>query len=127
MLKHDFKPDAVVEIETEWTRRRKVSRAAAFVFGPIAVRDIKIATELGGSCLSVLLALFFRTDLTKARTVTLPGRILDEFGIRLDAKLRALKRLEQAGLISVERRPGHAAVIKLSKRRRRRATGSGVA
>jgi DNA-binding MarR family transcriptional regulator len=119
MLKTDFRPDAVEEVETEWSRRRKVSRTASFVFGPIAVRDIKIATKLGGSCLAVLLAIFFRSNVTKARSVTLPGRLLDEFGIDTDAKLRALKRLEQAGLISVERRPGHSAIIKLRAKKRR--------
>jgi hypothetical protein len=121
VLRSEFKPDAVEEVETEWSRRRKARQAEHFVHGPIAVRDLKIATELGGLCSTVLLMIMFRRDVTRSETVTLPGGTLKEFGVKLDAKLRALKRLEEAGLISVERRPGHSAIIKLrSKRRPRR-------
>jgi hypothetical protein len=118
MLKPKFDPVSVVEHETEWSRRRKASRAEAFVFGPIAIRDIQTATKLGGSALAVLLALFFRCGVKKTRTVTLPSALLAEFGINRDAKLRALKHLEQAKLIDVKRRAGHTAVISLCTKKR---------
>jgi hypothetical protein len=119
MLIPEFNPKAVVEVETEWSRRRKASRTGHFVFGPIAVRDIKVATELGGSCLAVLLMIIFRRDVLRSEAVTLPQGALDEFGVNADAKLRALKRLEQAKLIDVERSAGCTAVIKLRAKKRR--------
>jgi hypothetical protein len=122
MLKTDFNPESVTEVETEWSRRRKkVSRAKLYVC-PVAVSDIKIAVELGGSCLAVLLAILFRADTTKRRgpRLTLPTDTIALFGINKSSKQRALKRLEQAKLIEVQRSPGHSPIIKLRTARHAR-------
>ena len=49
-----------------------------------------------------------------AKPGTLPQRLLLDWGIRNDAKAAALKRLEQAGVIKVERPKGYMLKVKLT-------------
>jgi len=72
------------------------------------------------TCVMLLLLIHFRRDVSReGKSVSLPSGFLAEFGIDKSAKQRALKRLEQAKLIDVERRAGHTAVIKLRAKKQR--------
>lgn len=117
----DFRPTGVEEVETEYSRRLKASRAEHYLQSHIWIDDIRDATKLGGSCLALLLLIYFRRDVTREEAVTLPSGLLAEFGIDRSAKRRGLKSLEQVKLIKVKRTAGYTAVIELCKKKRRTA------
>jgi len=121
----DFRPTHVEEVETEYSRRLKTNRAGHYLRCRIRIDDIRDATKLGGSSLALLLLIYFRRDVAREETVTLPSGLLAGFGIDRSAKHRGLKGLEQAKLIKVKRAVGHTAVIELCKRGRRTAGRAG--
>jgi DNA-binding MarR family transcriptional regulator len=75
---------------------------------------ISQASRLGGRALAVFLAVHHQTALTGKRTVTLPKGLLADLGIDKDAKARALRSLETAGLIVAERASGMGVRISLA-------------
>jgi hypothetical protein len=115
-----FDPTEVEEVETEYSRRAKAAKAAHYLGSSIRIADIQDAAKLGGPCLALLLAIYFRRDVTGQERVTLPTSFLAEFGIDRSAKRRGLKLLEQAKLINVKRATGRTAVVELRAKRRRR-------
>lgn len=84
-----------------------------FLKGPIPLEPLAEASRLPGKALAVYIALRHRCDLEGKSTVSLPAALLRSFGVDKDAKTRALRVLEQAGLIQVERTTGRAARITL--------------
>jgi hypothetical protein len=115
-----FKPTSVVEVETEYSKRLKKTRAERFLRGPIRIDDLKVVAKMDRTCVVLLLLIHFRRDVSReGKAVSLPADFLAEFGIDKSAKQRALKRLEQAKLIDVERSAGHTAIIKLRAKKRR--------
>jgi DNA-binding MarR family transcriptional regulator len=101
------------EVETNLTRRSRARRTERFLKGPIALPEIAAASCLPGKALAVLLAIHHQSDLTGKPSVTLPARLLEGLGISRASKARALKLLEQAGLVTVARSKGRAARIQL--------------
>src|SRR5215210_551623 len=91
------------EVETSASRTR-IRRRARFLKGPIPLEHIAQAACLPGKALAVYLAVHHRCDLEGRSSVTLPAALLRDFGIDRDAKARALRHLEQAGLVQVERK-----------------------
>ena len=81
-----------------------------FLFGNIPLEILKRVTALRGPCLPVYLAVWHRTKLARSeRSVTLPNAVaLIQWNVRRDAKIRALKELEAAGLIMIEKAVGRA-------------------
>ena len=75
-----------------------------FLRGPIPLHWLTVACSLPGKSLQVSLAIWFKASLTKNGTVLLGNSLLARFGVQPDAKRRALKALEKAGLIKVVRR-----------------------
>jgi hypothetical protein len=104
---------SVVEIETAALRAARTRQAARFLKGPIPLRDITVASRLPGRALAVFLAVHHRVALTRNPVVALPKRLLAEFGVGKDAKAGALRALETAGLIRVERQAGRQPKIRL--------------
>jgi hypothetical protein len=87
---------------------RKGGRASPirgkFIAGPIDVSWVVQAKRLGATALLVGLALWHLKKLRQADTFTVSNLMLQEWGVQPDAKSRALRALERAGLIRVERR-----------------------
>jgi hypothetical protein len=87
---------------------RKGRRAAPvrgkFIAGPIDVHWVVQAKRLGATPLLVGLALWHLKKLRQADTFTVSNLMLQEWGVQPDAKSRALRALEKAGLVRVERR-----------------------
>ena len=75
-----------------------------FIAGPIDVSWVCQASRLGVKALLVGLALWHIKGLRKADTFIVSNLMLQDWGIQPDAKSRALRELEKAGLIRVERR-----------------------
>ena len=76
---------------------------------------IKKAAELGIQALVVGLLLQVRVVLSGNESVTLPKDFLAKFWISRGVKRRALKRLEEAGLVGVVQEQGHSALITVLK------------
>lgn len=100
-------------IVTESLRRLLEKRHSRFLAGPIPLVDLSVAARMPGQALAVLLLVHHRAKLTREDMVRLPSGLLAEFGIDKDGKARALRRLEAAGLVRVERATGRAARIRL--------------
>ena len=116
-----------VEVETEASRTHARHSQMPFLKGPIPLRPIAIAARLPGKALAVYLILRHRRDLTGEPTTTLPARLLRDFGVDRHSKARALRALEGAGLVMVERTDGCTARVSVlnepSAGLRRRRTG----
>ena len=68
----------------------------------------------GRAALVMAIHIYRRTYVCHNLTVTLPSGGLAELGIDRQRKREALDRLQAAGLISVERDPGHTARVTLT-------------
>ena len=75
-----------------------------FVAGPIDVSWVCKASRLGVKALLVGLALWHLKGLRRDNSFLVSNLMLQEWGIQPDAKARALRKLEKAKLITVERR-----------------------
>ena len=75
-----------------------------FIAGPVDVSWVRQASHLGVKALLVGLALWHIKGLRKSYTFIVSNLMLQDWGIRPDAKRRALRALENARLIKVERR-----------------------
>ncbi len=77
-----------------------------FLKGPVPWWWIEKAARLPGSALVVGLALWRLAGALKSSTVRLANSETEALGVGRSAKSRALRVLEEASLITVERRPG---------------------
>jgi hypothetical protein len=75
-----------------------------FIAGPVDVAWVCQASHLGVKALLVGLALWHIRGLRRADTFTVSNLMVQNWGIQPDAKRRALRALEKAGLIKIERR-----------------------
>lgn len=74
-----------------------------YLRGPIPLRWLEIAANLPGRSLHVANAIWYRAGLESNGTIRLGNAVLNKFGVKPDAKRRALNALEGAGLIKVQR------------------------
>jgi DNA-binding MarR family transcriptional regulator len=105
-----------VEVGSAATRQARNRRTSRFLKGPIPWEQIATAAQLGGQCLAVYVAVHHRTALTGQMPTTLPRALLQQLGVSKDAKARALRQLERAGLIGVRRAKGRTARVSLIDR-----------
>jgi DNA-binding MarR family transcriptional regulator len=75
-----------------------------FIAGPIDVSWVCQASRHGVTALLVGLALWHLKGLRRSHSFELSNLMVREWGIQPDAKARALRKLEKAGLITIERR-----------------------
>lgn len=101
------------EIETDWSRAKRVRIEGRFLKGPIPFTHLAAAARLPGHALTVLLAIYHQTALTRKDWVTLPKGLMSELGVSRDAKARALHTLQEAFLVTVERCKGKTARVML--------------
>jgi hypothetical protein len=83
-----------------------------FLKGPIPLAWLTVASRLKGKAsLAVALAIWFEAGRSRCKEVALTSAILNRFGVNRKAKYRALESLENAGLISANRKPRRNPVI----------------
>lgn len=93
--------------------RRASPIRGKFIAGPIDVSWVVQAGRLGVKALLVGLALWHLKKLRQADTFIVSNLMLQEWGIQPDAKTRALRKLEKAGLIRIKRRGKHSPQVTL--------------
>lgn len=93
------------------SRKQRVDRQKPFIRGPIDLFWLAEARKLGVTPLWLALGLWYLKGLRKADTFVLSNRQVSEWGIEPDAKSRALRKLEAAGLVSVERRERRSPLV----------------
>ena len=77
-----------------------------FLKGPVPWSWIEVAAKLPGKALAVGIALWRLHEAVKSKTVRLSNGEVEVLGVDRNAKSRALRDLERAGLITVARQPG---------------------
>jgi hypothetical protein len=85
-----------------------------FLKGPIDWGWLTKAANLSGKTLHVGLALHFIAGLTKINKIKMQGRVLKELGIGRGAYYNALRELEEAQLIAVDKKPGRTHVVTIN-------------
>jgi DNA-binding transcriptional ArsR family regulator len=95
-------------------RGRRVSPIQGkFIAGPIDVSWVVQASRLGVKALLVGLALWHLKKLRQADTFIVSNLMLHDWGVQPDAKTRALRKLEKAGLIKIERQGKRSPLVTL--------------
>jgi DNA-binding transcriptional ArsR family regulator len=84
--------------------RKPPSIRDKFIAGPVDVSWVCQASQLGVKALLVGLALWHLKGLRRSNSFELSNLMVREWGIQPDAKARALRKLEKAGLVILERR-----------------------
>ena len=82
-----------------------------FLRGPIPLPWLSRAARLPGKALHVAIAVYYLAGLKRRRTVALSGKVSAELGVDRHSKYRALKWLEEAGLVRVKRHPGRNPLV----------------
>ena len=85
----------------------------SFIRGPIDFEWVKQAATLPGKAWLVGTAIWFVVGMAKSNTITIQGQIIADLNISRKAFNRALDRLAEIGLITVNRRPGCSPEITL--------------
>jgi len=92
-------------------------RGEKFLKGPVPLGWLAAAGCLPGKSLQVGVVLWFLAGLKKNRTIALPNKLLELFGVSRNAKYRAVRWLEDADLITVEHRSSRNPTITLLRAR----------
>jgi len=71
------------------------------------------AAQLGVTALLVGLALWHLKGLRRTNSFIVSNLMVAEWGVQPDAKSRALRKLEKAGLVSIERREKRSPLVSL--------------
>ena len=82
-----------------------------FLKGPVPWDWLTLAAQLPGKALHVGVALWFWAGITYSREIALSVTRLAELGVGRHAAYRALKGLEKAGLVDVQRHPGRKPIV----------------
>ncbi len=77
-----------------------------FIHREISLAWFKALSQCGGACVHTGMVLRYWLFLNKSDRISATSRKFEKFGISKFQKLRALRELEEQGLIKVERRPG---------------------
>ena len=84
-----------------------------FVKGPLDTHWFSEARGLGVTALWVGMGLWFLRGLRRSNNFIVSNLMMQEWGVQPDAKSRALRALEKAGLIRIERRGKRSPIVTL--------------
>ena len=84
-----------------------------FLRGPIPLDWLSVAAHLPGKTINLTLAVWWRHGMSKGRPFKLSQTALRQFNVERDAERAGLARLEQEGLIKVDRKPGQRPYIEI--------------
>ena len=106
---------AVKRLQLDANTRKLVEspKAALFLRGPIPLDWLGSAASLPGKTLNVGIALWWLHGMAKGKPFKLTQKALQTLNVERDAAGAALVRLEQAGLIRVERQSGQRPTVSM--------------
>jgi hypothetical protein len=84
-----------------------------FLRGPIPLEWLAVAAKLPGKTINVAIALWWCHGMAKGEPFKLTQRALMALNVERGAESAGLARLEQAGLIGVERKPGQRPIVSI--------------
>ena len=102
-----------VRVETKFTKGRRAETEAQFIKGPLRLDDIAKASVLPGHSLIVYLLARYRTDVTGAKTVSVPASLRKRVGVTRYSYYRAADHLAGAGLVTVDSKRGRGLTLTL--------------
>jgi DNA-binding transcriptional ArsR family regulator len=82
-----------------------------YIQGPIPLKWILAASELPGKSLEISMVLWFLKGVTRKHTIKLSGKLIRSFGVSRSTLYRGLAKMENAGLISVQRQIGRSPMV----------------
>jgi hypothetical protein len=106
----DWAKKRLTELEARAPKKRK--KAEPWVKVPLAL-TAKAAAATNTQKFMVWTWLLYRAWLTGSATVPLPNGALAKYGVNRKSKTLALRQLEAAGLITVERRSRKTPIVTL--------------
>jgi DNA-binding transcriptional ArsR family regulator len=77
-----------------------------FLKGPISMEWLSLAAKLPGKAFHLAVAIQWLAGMSPAQKLKITAKALELLGVSKDAYRDGLRRLEEAGLVSVERRVG---------------------
>ena len=89
--------------------------AVLFLKGPIPLDWISTAAKLPGKALAVGIALWWLGGMSKGGEVKVTKTALNALNVSRDALYDGLKRLEEANLITVIRKPGKRPLVRIAQ------------
>ena len=102
--------DASLRLRQESAQRRQ----GQFIRGPIPAWWVMRAAALPGKVLAVGMAIWFKRGLTGTpENIAVTEKLAVRYGVKRKARYRALKMLEGAGLIEVDRQKGRSPRVTL--------------
>jgi hypothetical protein len=104
---------ATERVPTSVDRDRQTVKARRFLKGPIPWPWIEAAARLPGKALAVGLVLWRETGMDGSGPVRLTTAKLAGLGFDRAGKMRALRGLEAAGLVHVERNGRHTPLVRI--------------
>ena len=93
-------------------RKRKQGK---FLKGPIPLDWLQGAGQLPGKALHVGIVLQFLSGVKRSSEVQFSYSLAEEFGVKRHSAYRALKALEQRGLIKIRRGIGKNPIVRLAE------------
>jgi hypothetical protein len=102
-----------LQLDASTRKLVEAPKAALFLRGPIPLDWLGSAASLPGKTLHVGIALWWLHGMAKGKPFKLTQKALKTLNVERDAASVALMRLEQAGLIRVERKPGQRPAVSM--------------
>lgn len=116
----DFTEFSEFEIKTDFLTPSKVDLSPKikrvgwkFLRGPIPWTWLSKASKVSEKGLHIAIGLWLIAGMSKKKTVKMQKKILQDLGVTRHAFYRARDKMEEVGLISVERKPGQTHLITL--------------
>ena len=106
------KIDRILASRPRKLRRRQTGK---FLKGPVPLAWLARAAALPGKALAVGVALWFEHGIAGRKEIAAGRGLLDQVNVNRKAGYRALRSLETAGLVSVDRHIGQCPRVKLRK------------
>ena len=119
--------DDVVTPKAAIRKSRRVSLGKGkFIAGPVDVAWLSQTRKLGVTALWVGLSLWFLRGIRHSDSFIVSNLIMQEWEVLPDAKSRTLRKLEKAGLITIERRGKRSPRVTLVRHIEETATEVGL-
>lgn len=102
-------PDMLAKLKP--FKRQRRFRGTYFLKGPISWPWLVQAAKQPGSAFKLAIKIWFLVGMRRSRTVKVSLSRIKDLGVSPPSGSRALRALEEAGLLQVERKPGCAPLV----------------